>query len=181
MAPKVLAIRTEVDGVLAAVAPLGLAAAAGTALMIDLDPEGPAYPGDRSLAELAADGPRRVELSPERTGVAVVRNGGVAWGEAAAVIDELIAGWPAVVLRVGREPVPYPVVRVVPLLAGALAPASGRAAVWQAAGFKSRPPGPGPVLPPLSRVHVIRLLEGRIEPNSRWVRAWRRVWELPWK
>ena len=36
-----LAIWSPEDGVLGAVAPLGLAAAAGTALVVDLDPRGP--------------------------------------------------------------------------------------------------------------------------------------------
>src|SRR3990172_4895059 len=48
-----LAVWTAFDGLLSAVAPLGLAAAAGTALVVDLDPAGPPYPGRNSLAGLA--------------------------------------------------------------------------------------------------------------------------------
>ena len=52
-----LAIWSPDDGVLGAVAPLALAAAAGTALVVDLDPGGPRYPGEATLGALvAADG-----------------------------------------------------------------------------------------------------------------------------
>src|SRR4030066_639874 len=50
-----LAIWTPEDGVLGALAPLGLAASAGTALVIDLDPLGPRYPGEPSLADLVRE------------------------------------------------------------------------------------------------------------------------------
>jgi hypothetical protein len=40
-----LAIWSPEDGVLGAVAPLGLAAASGTAIVVDLDPDGPATRG----------------------------------------------------------------------------------------------------------------------------------------
>ena len=56
-----LAIWTPEDGVLGALAPLGLAIAGGTALMVDLDPLGPRYPGTRSLADLVSEGPRRAD------------------------------------------------------------------------------------------------------------------------
>ena len=52
-----LAVWTAYDGLLSATAPLGLAAAAGTALVVDLDPEGPVYPGPASLADLVVEGP----------------------------------------------------------------------------------------------------------------------------
>ncbi len=41
-----LAIWSPDDEVLGAVAPLGLAAAAGTAVVVDLDPDGPRYSGE---------------------------------------------------------------------------------------------------------------------------------------
>ena len=66
-----LSIWSPEDGVLGAVAPLGLAAAAGTALVVDLDPGGPRYPGPATLADLVADGPRRGDLSPSRRGVSI--------------------------------------------------------------------------------------------------------------
>ena len=79
-----LAMWTPEDGLLGALAPLGAALAAPPALVIDLDPSGPAYPGERSLADLVADEPTLEDLTP-RSGVAVVRNGGIAPSEAAGV------------------------------------------------------------------------------------------------
>ncbi|MEE8489046.1 MAG: hypothetical protein V3S43_01840, partial [Acidimicrobiia bacterium] len=81
-----LAIWSPEDGVLGAVAPLGLAAASGTALVVDLDPNGPNYPGASSLAALVADGPRRSDLQPVRKGVAVLANGGIEPEDAEAVL-----------------------------------------------------------------------------------------------
>jgi hypothetical protein len=178
---RVLVLRTEIDGVLAAVAPLGLASAAGTALVIDLDPDGPPYRSERSLAEIVAEGPRANEMSATRQGVAVIRNGGVDFAASAETVHRMISRWPAVVLRAGREPLDRPVVPVVPLLPGVLAPREGRAAVWQAVGSGAQAPGPGPVLPILRRSVLVRLLGGVIEPRSRWVAAWRVVWSLPWR
>lgn len=187
---KVLSLRTELDPVLSVVAPLGLAAAASRpCLFIDLDENGPSYPGRRSLADLVAEGPNRVELVPgldprHSSGVAILRNGGVSWPDAANLVEELIRQWPAVVLRLPPRDAGFPpagnVVPVVPLLPGLLAPAGRRAAVWQALGAAKSPPGPGPVLPPLSRHLLTRLLSARWEPRGRWVNAWRSVWELPW-
>ena len=71
-----LAVWTPEDGLLGALAPLGLAAAAsGSALVVDLDEGGPHYPGEASLADLVRAGSRRADLYPERRGVAVLRNG----------------------------------------------------------------------------------------------------------
>ena len=170
------------DSVLSVVAPLGLAAAAvEPALMIDLDPNGPHYPGPRSLAEMVDSGPSRAEMSPSSGKLAVLRNGGVAPLEAVAVVQALAASWPRVVLRVeGTLPPMWPVIPVVPLLPGILAPARGRAAVWQATTLNDEPPGPGPVLPALTRSSFERLLRMQTQPGGRWVAAWRPVWELPW-
>jgi hypothetical protein len=63
-----LAVWSPEDGILGAVAPLALAAAAGTALVVDLDPGGPRYPGAATLAGLVADGPRRSDLEPDAKG-----------------------------------------------------------------------------------------------------------------
>ena len=168
---------------LGAVAPLGLAMAAGTALVVDLDPDGPAYPGDRSLAALVAEGPRRSELAPGRAGVAVLRNGGVAGEEAADVVAALVAGWPQVVVRLPARPAPAdapaPVVPVRPLLPGGLWTTPGPA-VHQRAGWPVAPDGPGPVLPiPRPRTWQA-LLGGLRPPPDRWLRAWREVWSFPW-
>lgn len=178
---RVVAVRTFGDELLAAIAPLGLALAAGTALVVDLDIDGPPYPGERTVAELVAEGPRRVELAPERVGVAALRNGGIEAVDALGVVGKLSEAWPAVVIRVGAEPVPFPVIPVRPLWPGFLAPTGERAAVWQKVMTESDPPGPGPVLPPPGRATVSALMAGRRPLHSRWIRAWSEVWGLPWQ
>lgn len=179
--PKVLGVRTHGDELLSAIAPLGLALAAGTALVVDLDPDGPPYPGDRSLAVLADEGPRRDEMEPMRAGVATIRNGGAETSAALDAVRILSAGWPLVVVRLGDEAVPFPVIPVRPLWPGFLSPTGQRAAVWQSMGTAVEPPGPGPILPPPGRSTVMALLGGRRPLHSRWVGSWRRVWGLPWR
>lgn len=178
---QVLGVRTFGDELLGAIAPLGLAMAAGTALVVDLDLEGPPYPGERSVAEMVAEGPRRAELMPERQGVAVIPNGGAGAAAALGLVEMLAGSWPVLVVRVGAEPVPFPVVPVQPLWPGFLAPSGRRPAVWQRVVGAGDPPGPGPVLPPPGRRAVTTILQGRRPFRSRWIDAWRRVWGLPWQ
>lgn len=64
----VLGIRCPDDLVLHHLAPIGLAAAAGTALVVDLDLDRPSYPGRLTLSDLLTDGPRRADLVPTRRG-----------------------------------------------------------------------------------------------------------------
>jgi hypothetical protein len=174
----VLAIRTPEDGLLGALAPLGLGAAAGTALVVDLDPAGPRFPGDGSLAQLVADGPRRSDLTPTRAGLAVLRNGGIDDIAAREVLDALGDGWPAVVLRLPPGPhLRRPDIEVRPLVPGGVFPA-GPGAVYQDLGF--RIPAPGPLLPTLSRATAGALLAGSVPRRSRWVRAWARGWDGAW-
>jgi hypothetical protein len=175
-----LSIRTLHDGVLGVIAPLGLALARDTALVVDLDPNGPAYPGSSSLADLIRRSPRRADLEPSRSGVAVLRNGGVDPDEAASVVEALAHGWPALVLRLGGAPPAFvgsPTLTVVPLLPGILAPAPNEGAVYQQTGFLAAPPGPGLILPRPSAGTVGRLLRGIVPGPSRWIRAWARAWE----
>lgn len=185
----VIGLHTEFDHVLSVVAPVGLAAAAARpALIIDLDPDGPQYPGTRSLAELVGEGPTRSELFPMLAGtrgasVALLRNGGIGWEAADPTIEALARQWPALVLRLPGSggPWPWPVVPVLSLLPGILRPQGGRAAVWQSVtSGRARAPGPGPVLPALNRSALSRMLTLRSEPRGRWVKAWSQVWELPW-
>lgn len=178
---RIVGVRTLGDELLAAIAPLGLALSAGTALVVDLDLDGPPYPTERSVADLVEEGPTRAELNPERSGVAILRNGGVGPAAALEVIETLEGSWPMIVARVGTEPFPFPVIPVRPLWPGFLAPSGDRASVWQLVSGGSDAPGPGPVLPPPGRRVVTALLSGRRPLRSRWVRAWRRVWELPWR
>lgn len=178
---RVLGVRTFGDELLAAIAPLGLALAAGTALVVDLDRDGPPYPSDRTLAELVEEGPRRSELRPDQQGVAAIRNGGAPMVAAVELVGTLAAGWPAIVVRVGSETGPFPVVPVRPLWPGWMAPTGDRPSVWQSLSGGADPPGPGPVLPPPGRSTVAALLAGRRPVRSRWVKAWEQVWELPWR
>jgi hypothetical protein len=179
----VLATWAPDDAVLAAVAPLALALAAGTALVVDLDPGGPAYPGAGSLAALVRDGPRRVDLAPPRRGVAVLANGGIGAGEAAEVVAALVAGWPAVVLRLpAGEPVTsHPVVPVRVLAPAIVASRPGGPAVYQQGPWRMALPGPGVLLPRPRPGAVRALLTGDRPPAGRWLRAWRQVWERPWR
>jgi len=180
---SVLGVMTHQDGVLSALAPLGLAASVQTALVIDLDPTGPPYPGDASLARLVVDGPTARDLQPSRTGLAVLRNGGVAYVDAEQVVDALSEGWPNVVLRVppgDQTRLFVPIVPVIPLFPGLLSIPWKQPAVFQDAGFRITPAAPGPILPRPSRRTIVGLLEGRVDPRSRWIKAWCDVWELPW-
>lgn len=184
---RVLAVRCGVDPVLHALAPLGLAAARGTALVVDLDEEAPSYPGSTSLAKLVVSQPRLADLRPRREGVAVLPNGSVSPGETAEVVEALVTGWPAVVLRLGPSlelPAPLgelPVIPVAPLLPGFLhPPLTGPAA------FQMISPGPPPrvrgvLLPPLGRSHIHRMLSGMGFPPRRWVQAWRKAWGVTWR
>jgi hypothetical protein len=135
------------------------------------------------------EGPTRVELLPaldhrHSKGVALLRNGGVAWEAAAGLVEALARHWPSMVLRLPPDDLdlspPGNVVPVVPLFPGVLAPKGARAAVWQSFAAGQSAPGPGPVLPPLSRSRLTDLLRMQFEPQGRWVKAWRTVWELPW-
>jgi hypothetical protein len=182
-----LALWTPDDPLLGAVAPLAAGAAAGTALVLDLDPGGPHYPGSGSLADLVADGPRRVDLEPARQGTAVLRNGGIDPSAAWEVVAALTERWPRLVLRLpadgaGREEAAQiaPVVPVRPLLPDPLRTGDRRPAVYQDLGWRSAPSGPGPVLPRPRPGTWSRLLAGRMPPPDRWLRSWRAVWEFPW-
>ena len=174
----ILAVRSP-DPVLSLLAPLGLAASAGTALLVDLV-GGPPVDRGRTLADLAADGPRLAELSPGRSGVAVLAGGPITCQASVEPIEHLASRWPAIVVRVAGEEWPGPTVPARPLYPGWLAPTGADAAVWQPMGAGSRPPGPGPVLPRLRASTISQLLNGRLPRRSRWIGAWERVWGLPW-
>lgn len=175
-----LAIHTREDGLLGALAPLGLAAAAETALVIDLDPAGPRYPGTGSLAQLVADQPRRQDLEPVRSGLAVLRNGGVEYQEAAEVVAALIRGWPSVVLRLAaglQVPAGVLGLTVLPLVPGGLFEVPETPVVYQPMGFRMSPPQAGMMLPSLTRRVAAALLGGNVPRRSRWIRAWGTLWD----
>ncbi|MCP3973351.1 MAG: hypothetical protein GY720_02525 [bacterium] len=175
------------DGVLGAVAPLALATTQPTALVIDLDPNGPAYPSERSLRQLVDDGPRAADLTPSQRGVAVLANGGIGLEDARRLLDLLLHGWPAVVLRLPPQApgdVPVPLVPVHLLLPGRLFPPQGRG-VYQPLGRGDRRApslraAGSLVMPPAPRRTIRALLDGSRPAASRWTAAWRRVWEAAW-
>ena len=174
-----LAIWTPEDTLLGAMLPLGLAVVApGPALVVDLDSAGPTYFGAESLAGLVAEGPRRHDLSASRAGVAVLRNGGICYRDAAEVVSHLIAGWPHVVLRLPTPPpeVSAPTIRVTPLLPAGLTAATAGPTVYQDAGWGIPAPGPGVVLPSPRRLTWASLASGRRPVADRWLRALRVVW-----
>jgi len=180
-----LAVWAPEDGLLGALAPLGLALARPSCLVVDLDEHGPRWPGDRALADLVEDGARRDDLTPG-PGVAVLRNGGVAASEAAGVVRALADAWPDCVLRLPPRPEPplgtMPIVPVHLLVPGGLFPAPDGRAVYQATPAWSRMPGPGIRLPVPRRTTVAALAGGRRPPGrDPWVSAWRRVWEQRWE
>ncbi|HEU4320427.1 MAG TPA: hypothetical protein VFS66_10140 [Acidimicrobiia bacterium] len=167
------------DPVLSLVGAVGLAAAGGTGLVIDLltDRAG----GKRTLRDLAVDGPSLAELSPSRRGVALLRGGGIEEQAALEIIERLAQRWPAVTIRVDSGRLPFPVVPAIPLYPPGLLPAPSEThCVWQPVGVGSDPPGPGPVLPRLRPSTLRRLLTLQMPRRSRWVEAWAPVWEMPW-
>jgi hypothetical protein len=162
------------DPVLHRIGPFGLAAAARTCLVVDLDPLAPTLPGP-TLARLRRDGVTAEHLRTERSGVAVIGNGGVAESEVEELLAALTAGWPAVVFRVAPD---RPSIPVLPLDPPEIRPERAFRAVWQSAVRGAR--APGVVLPPLRRSVVRALSRGVVEPRSAWVRAWVPVWDGTW-
>ena len=146
---RVLGVRCGADPVLHALAPLGLAAARGTALVVDLDREAPSYPGAASLAALVVSQPRLDDLRPRRSGVAVLPNGSVDPVEAVEVVDALVSGWPAVVFRLGASHdlppslAETPVIPVSPLLPGFPPPSGDRPGGLPGDVRRAASPGPG--------------------------------------
>ncbi len=159
-------------------------AASPTALVLQPDDKGPHYPGSGSLARLVAEGPRRDDLEPVRSGRAVLRNGGVRLDAAAEVIAALIEGWSYVVLRLPPAGPPkcrwaatVPVRLAVP---GDVLGVWNGPAVWQPVGWRAAPRA-GVNLPRPQPRAWAALLAGRSPARDRWVAAWRRVWEMSWE
>ncbi len=166
------------DPVLSWIGAMGLALVAGTALVIDF--VGPSRHGERSLSELFTDGPRLRDLSPTRTGVAIISGGELTPAEVQSVVGVLERSWPALVLRGERSSRTAATVTYRPLYPGVLAYNDDSPAVWQPLHSWSRPPGPGPVLPRISALAVRQLLHLRRPVARSWIRSWKAVWEMPW-
>lgn len=171
---QILGLRSD-DPVLNSIGPIGLALAAGSALVIDLVGDG----GPRSLADIRDDGPRLDELSPGRTGVAIIGAGPISGAELRQVIESLAPSWPAVVVRSDGSRWDGPTVPYQGVYPGQ-PPKIGSPGVWQVAPGAGSGRFPGVVMPDLRRRLVVALLKGEVPAKSRWVSAWRRVWELPW-
>lgn len=175
---RVLAVRAH-DPVMGVIAPIGLAAASGTALVVDVGGR-PRRQGGRSLADVISDGPRLDELSPGRSGVARIAAGPVGTSAIAEAVGQLASRWPAVVVSIQDDDWPGPTVPVHVLYQGLLETWERGASVWQPISVGVRPPGPGPLLPAIRPRLVRQLLMGRMPRPNRWVRAWRQVWEMSW-
>lgn len=169
----------SIDPILSLVGPIGLAASVGTALVVDLVPSAGSQ-GRRTLRDLSADGPTLAELSPGRRGVAMIPGGGIEPVDAIELLERLALTWPAITVRVEGTGWPFPVVPVIPIYPGPFLATIEPLGVWQPIGGVGRAPGPGPVLPRLRTGQLRRLLSGHIPRRSRWVEAWRPVWDMPW-
>ncbi len=172
----VVAVDAGNDPILRAIAPLGLAAAHGCALVVDLDREPTPFPARRSLADLAEVGPSRDELTAPVRGVAILPGGGMDYPEAAGPIAVLAGIWPAVVVA-ARQDLPLPTITTRALYPGFPTLPSPDGCVWQRVPAGPRPPNGSMALPVLGRRQLCQLLAGRISRRWRWVEAWRRVWE----
>ena len=172
---RALAVRSS-DPVLHHIAALGLAAAAGRCLVVDLDESAPRYT-NRTLRDLVDNGIRAVHLE-SRPGVAVLGNGGISFADAAGTIDRLLENWGRMVVRDGGTPHPFRTLSVEPLLPDPFD--LERVDVVQATEWGQQS-ADRPTLPPLRRHQIRSILGGTIEPRWRWVRAWQTVWSRPWE
>jgi hypothetical protein len=175
---SVLGVRCDSDLLLHHLAGIGLAACRGTALLVDLDPTAPAYPGRLTIADLVRDGLRRSDLAPAKEGVAVLGNGGADAEAAVELVAALSEGWPAVVVRAGTSPLPIPVVPVSPVFPAEWEQPTSPMVRQQI--LPSRRRADQLMLPPLRRSQVRAMLAGRVRPSWRWVAAWTPVWETTW-
>lgn len=176
----VIATWSPADAALDVLVPLGLAVAAGTCVVVDLDPNGPTVGAGPTLADLAADGPERRHLEPRGAGVGYLTNGGVDPAEADDVIRGIVDRWPAAVLRCDpRSPRPAGSIAVATLLPEPYLRVHRPPAVYQRCGFSPQRAPEGLVLPAVGRRTVEALLGGRSPRRSdRWIRSLRPVWGL---
>jgi len=175
----VLSTWSPTDHMLGLIVSLGLAVAAKTCLVVDLDVEGPRLGSAKTLADLVREGPTRSDLEPGGRGAAFLANGGVGVGEASDVLRALAERWPAVVLRTSltRER-PMGSIAVAPLLPEGVGPDFGAPRILQRTGIsRTTAPAPGSILlPPPRRSTVRQLLSGHQPSGDRWIRTLSRVW-----
>ena len=174
----VLATWSPADLALGTLVPLGLAVAAGTCLVIDLDHDGPALGTHPTLADLVHHGAERRHLEPSGPGPAYLANGGVEADEAADIVSAMVERWPNAVLRCpGRAPRPTGAMAVLPLLPEPHLRVAEPPAVYQRIGISPRSAPTGPTLPPIPRRTAEALLSGRrpVRPD-RWIRSVAGLW-----
>ncbi len=175
---SVVALWSPLDAMLGVVAPLGAAAAVDTALVIDLDPDGPHYGGPFSLADLVDRGPKLDQLEPQQRGPAVLRNGGVQPADAEEIVSELVTRWPNIVLRCPQATeASENTIALLPLLPAPFTPTLDGHVVYQRTHLSALPPGREVVLP-VPRTSTIRSLLGGVRPSrgDRWVKALGQIW-----
>ncbi len=175
-----IAVWSPHDLVLSLVVPLGLAARRGTAIVIDLDESGPPMPGRGDLASLVSRGPTEAELSPRKSGVAVLGNGGVSISDASEVIAAMAERWPHVVLRCAPHiRPPDRAVPVIPMLPDPFSMVASGAVVYQRTAFGGKAE-PGTLVLPIPRPSVIKsLMSGSLPPGKdRWMRSLDDVWSM---
>ncbi|MGI9586063.1 MAG: hypothetical protein ACR2N7_10780 [Acidimicrobiia bacterium] len=176
----VIATWSPADAALGVLVPLGLACAATTGLVIDLDPRGPKVGSGPTLADLVSDGPTRAQLEPRSGAAAFLSNGGIDPDDAFDVVAAFADRWPAVVLRCSpRIDEPHEGVTFLPLLPEPYGLKANGNVVYQRCAFSPRDHPGAPTLPRLTARTVRRLLSGQT-PRYRdpWIRALRDVWEL---
>jgi hypothetical protein len=176
---SVVSLSVSNDGVLGVVAPIGMAAAKGTCLVVDLVAD--SHREGVSLASIVSEGPRKSHLEPQHSGVSFLHNGGVDLPEAAEVLEALCSSWPNVLVSIADRSVAFelaPAVEVQAILIGPFVAPLLSDAVLQPVGLGGPPKRhDGHVLAPLSARTVRSILTGIVNPGSRWVRSWLPVWE----
>lgn len=176
----VVAVWSPVDIVLSLVVPLGCALRVGTALVVDLDPGGPPTPGGGDLASLVERGPTETELRPERSGIALIGNGGIEASEASEVIAALADRWPNLVLRCAPTQMPpMAAVPILPILPAPFTIHLDRSSVYQQTHFGGTPP-PGSVVLPAPKPATVRSLLSARKPlrRDKWIGSLEHIWEL---
>lgn len=175
---SVVALWSPNDLLSSVLTPIGLAMTRPQTLVIDLDPEGPRYGSEYSLADLVEDGPTRQQLEPRPKAVAVLPNGGIGIDDAAQVVGELVKRWPNTVLRCNpATPPPETAISVLPLLPAPFMSRPPTRIVFQQLGFAQEAPKGALVLPRPGRSTIDALMGLRTMPTrSAWLRKLSRVW-----
>ena len=176
----VIAVWSPFDLILSIVAPLGLAAHAGTALVVDLDESGTVLASEDDLASLVRRGPTEAQLTPRRSGVAVLANGGVGVSEASDVIAALAQRWPNLVLRCAPDAAAsHFAVGIVPVLPEPFSVPVEGDVVYQRTSFGGEAKSGAAVLPVPRPSTVRALLSGRMPARrDRWIRSLGQIWKM---